>query len=833
MTRMRTKTTVPLDDPAAAEVELAGGKAATLARLRRQGLAVPDGFVIPTATVTRWLGDGTDASAQLTIADEERDGLAAALDELGGGAVAVRSSAVGEDAAEASFAGQYESVLDVTGIDDLVAAVATVLASARGSRVTSYRAARSTGDTPLAILVQRMVAAEAAGVAFSANPVTGARDETLVSAVRGLGEALVGGEVDADEFVVRDGDVETVASPNGSIDASQAREIAELADRLEALLRAPQDIEWAIGHDGLRLLQARPITALPVEPDRDLPEGTWMKDTVHYPEPLTTLGHVFLEALEEGSNLMCEQWGLMIDHIDQASVGGEVYMRAVPVGGEKKGPTPPWWLIAVLARIVPPMRSRMNNAKRMVESGALGNLPRRWDTQLKPRIRSRIESLRAVDLGALSDDEVAAHLDDTIGLLMEGQRIHFRLFMPYAVGIHGLCRETDRLLGWSTAQTMELLQGLSATSSEPAQALDELADLVRAHPAAGEVLEHPEGDLLGRLEDVDPDIAQAVRAYRDDWGLRTVNYDPGAPTIAERPALLAGLLRDAIDRVEAAPRGGVHAAREAARARAREQLAARGVEPEDRRRFEEALDYAETVYPLREDNLFWTDNVPTALVRVAALEVGRRLADRGRIDAPEDAVWLRVGELREGLLGDGGGADLRDRIGRRKGERRYVRANPGPDVIGPEPSPPPDLRGLPEPARRVNGALMWMMNLEGYTPGGDEELAEADLVGTPASVGRHTGTVRVIRGEEHFDRLGPGDVLVAPITAPAWSVLFAQAGAVVTETGGVLSHAAIVAREHGIPAVLGVEGATSELRDGQTVTVDGRAGTITVEEERP
>lgn len=833
MTPVRTSTVLTLDDEAATSVDLVGGKAATLARLRRRHLPVPDGFVI-TTEATASLLPRPDAGADTVvrpIPQRLRTSIAEALGRLGTGPVAVRSSAVGEDHATASFAGQYETVLDVEGIDEVLQAVRTVLSSARAERVESYRTARGSDDTDLAVLVQRMVPADTAGVAFSANPVTGERDQTLVSAVRGLGEDLVSGEVNPDEFVVRDGDVETLSTPHGAIDPDQAREVAALAEQLEELLGAPQDIEWAWGPDGLHLLQSRPITALPVPPDVEIPDGSWMKDTSHYPEPITPLGDVFLDALAEGSSRMCREWGLLVDHIEQRSIGGEVYMRAAPVGGEQRGPTPPWWLIAVLARIIPPMRRRLKNAADAIDSGALEELPRRWHEELKPEIQARIDTLRDVALEALSDAELAAQLDDTVELMFEGQRIHFQLFMPYAVGVHELVQEAERLLGWSTAEAMELLQGLSAASSKPARALDQLADLVREHPTARAVLEHPDGDLLARLEDVDPAIAEAVRTYRDDWGLRTVNYDPGAPTIAERPALLASLLRDAVDRVETQPDRGTRAARETARSRARRELEERGVGSDERRRFEEALAYAETVYPLREDNLFWTDNVPTALVRVAALEVGRRLATRGRIETPQDAVWLHVDELRERLLSDGSDASLRDRIERRKGEQRHVRANPGPDVIGPAPAPPPDLRGLPEPARRINGALMWLMNLEGYTPGRHDDLADADLVGTPASVGRHTGTVRVIRGEADFHRLGPGDVLVAPITAPAWSVLFAQAGAVVTETGGVLSHAAIVAREHGIPAVLGVDGATTELPDGATVTVDGRTGTVTLEEE--
>ncbi len=810
-----TTIILTLDDPAATEVAVAGGKAARLARLVHEGFRIPPGFVV-TTRATALLADPSEAGVEASsLPDPVHAALVGALDALGPGPVAVRSSGVSEDAADASYAGRYETVLNVEGVDAVAAAIRTVLASAGGAR--------------LAVLVQRMVPADAAGIAFSANPVTGARDETLVSAVRGLGAALAAGERDPDDFVVRDGEVEVVARPENAIDVRQARQVADLADRLEALLGRPQDIEWAMADGTLWLLQSRPVTALPVPPATEIPDGTWAKDRAHYPEPVTPLGNAFLEALADASSRMCQEWGLMVDRIEQLSVGGEVYVRTPPIGGSASGPTPPWWLMAVLARVVPPMRRRLKAARERIESGALEAYPRCWEYEWKPEFRARIGRLRGVERTALTDAALAAHLDDALELMADGQRVHFRLFVPYAIGLHELVRETDRLLDWTPMETLELLQGLSAASAEAAEALHDLADLVRGQPAARELLDHPDDDLLPRLEAVDPEVADAVRTYRDDWGLRTVNYDPGAPTIAERPALLAGLLRGAIDRLEASPRGDIHTAREAAQERARRELDEGGVADEDRARFEEALSYAETVYPLREDNLFWTDNVPTALVRMAALEIGRRLADRGRIEGAEDAVWLEVAELKRELAGTSDPV-LSETIERRKAERRWVRANPGPAVLGPEPSPPPDVRGLPGPARRTNGAIMWIMGLEGYTPEHDD-ATDADLAGVPASAGRHTGTVRVIRGEEDFHRLGPGDVLVAPITAPAWSVLFAQAGAVVTETGGVLSHAAIVAREHGIPAVLGVGGATTKLDDGAVVTVDGRAGTITVRDD--
>lgn len=833
MSTMETTRTVRLGDPAATDRDAVGGKAAALARLRRQGLPVPDGFVLPTA-VTAGLLEDSRTDGPFDVPEPVRAAVASALAELGGGPVAVRSSAVSEDDAAASWAGQFETVLGAEGTQEVCAAIGTVLASVHGQRVHAYgrdHDGRGARDARIAVLVQRLVPAEAAGVAFSANPVTGAREETLVSAVRGLGDRLVAGEVAADEFVVRGRDVEAVATPEEALGNDQVREVAALAERLEDLFGTPQDIEWAYGPDGLQLLQSRPITALPVPPQDDLPEGTWTKDTVHHPEPLHPLASVYLEALEHGIREgMCEPWGLLVDRVEQRMVGGEVYGRAVPVGG-KEGAPPPWWVLAVLARIVPPMRARLRAADEIVSSGALEDLPRRWEQELRPAFRERVASLRDTDLEDLDDGALLAHLDDTVALLHDGQELHFRLFIPYAVALHELVTTGEEVLGWETPRTMELLQGLSTASSAPAVAMKELAELVASRPAARDAALEADGELLERLDEVDEEVAAAVRDHRDRWGLHTVNYDPGSPTVAERPELLATLLREEVERVEVAPRGGVDAARERARSEARRELGVPGIDAADRERFETALARAERAYPVREDNLFWTDSVPNGLLRRAALEVGHRLAARALLLDAEEAVWLEVGELREALRGEVSGDGLRGRIERRRAERRWVRANPGPEVLGGEPAPPPDVRGLPAPARRTNAALLWLMGLEGYVPTDEEAGPDADLVGTPASAGTHTGTVRVIRGEEDFERLRPGDVLVAPITAPAWSVLFARAGAVVTDTGGVLSHAAIVAREHGIPAVLGVGDATERLTDGTTVTVDGRTGTIIIQEE--
>ncbi|MGH3494399.1 MAG: PEP-utilizing enzyme, partial [Sciscionella sp.] len=290
-----------------------------------------------------------------------------------------------------------------------------------------------------------------------------------------------------------------------------------------------------------------------------------------------------------------------------------------------------------------------------------------------------------------------------------------------------------------------------------------------------------------------------------------------SPILAERPALLAGLLRDAM-RVErrADPAG----AAQRAATRARGLLA--GHPAAQRDRFERDLAAALRAYPLREDVALCTGSAFGAVLRMIALEAGRRLVARGQLDRPEDTVHLDIDTLRAAITG-GVPADLRERAARARAERAWTIQHPGPAFHGPAPAPLPDLRGLPREGRRLNEALLWMQRRDkpASTP-----AAGTAITGAPASPGRYTGAVRVVRGPADFGRLQPGEVLVCPTTDPAWSVLFGVAGALVTDAGGALSHAAIVAREHAIAAVVGTGTATHELRDGDAVTVDGSHGQV-------
>jgi len=431
-------------------------------------------------------------------------------------------------------------------------------------------------------------------------------------------------------------------------------------------------------------------------------------------------------------------------------------------------------------------------------------------------LETQIAQHLATELSELSDTDLLAELDQLVDLLRRGEVIHFQLSIPYAVAIAEFVQECERSLGWPAAKALELFSGLSPTSSGPSRDLSELARMAASSSIAMQALANGDLDSLGSVY---PKLFDGLVRYRNQWGWRSLNYEPGSVTLAERPDMLC---RAILDRVEAARKEPDLASVRSTKLR-EAYLQIRS--PQHRRRFDELLETASRVYPLREDNVRLTDNLPSGLIRRLLLEGGRRLCDCGHLRRAQDAAWLRETEFRNALSG-AVAPDLRTRVDRRRAEQKWVSVHPGPAVLGGSPSPRPDLRGLPSAARRINQAVVWGLQLElGTVPPADAEVVS----GIPVCGGKYTGTVRVIWGERDFARLRPGDVLVCKIATPAWSALFGIAGAVVTDLGSPLSHTAIVAREHGVPAIVATGCATEKLRDGETVTVDGTRGTVTLE----
>ncbi|MBI2954684.1 MAG: hypothetical protein HYY30_10245 [Chloroflexi bacterium] len=835
-----TNFVLPLRDLAWADIALVGGKAANLGELIPAGLPVPDGFVLTTSAFDRFIsanGLGSDsppeAVARGTLPRDLAEALRAAVQPLNGLPLAVRSSAVAEDLADASFAGQYETVLDVRGEEALLAAVRQCWASAFKAHVAAYRTAQRQGQpSGMAILVQQLVAADAAGVAFTANPVTGDRNEAIVSAVRGLGERLVSGRATPDEWLVRGREAICRNAPEGAIEATQALAVADMAWRVAEHFGCPQDIEWALAGGQLFLLQARPITALPepaIEPipvPVEVPAGFWERDNSHCPEPLSPVFRSSVIPLHEAAmKRMMVELSLPIDGIQFREIGGWLYARVVPPGGKER-PAPPAWLMPLLIRLVPDMRRRVRGMADLIRSDKVGSFVERWYSEWKPSAIARAAELRKVNLASLSDQALEGHLAEALTFVKENLDVHAQIQCAdfLVAQLTFACRD---LLGWDDRHTFDLLSGLSERTSEPTRRLAELARMAQNSPRVPGLLSRIGNDTARRLAEVDEAFATAFAAYLREFGCRTSAFELAEATLEEKPEVVLRLIRDQVkcgydpeaDATE------LRQKRAAALAEARSLLANR---PQtDRERFERTLARAERAFPIREDHEFYLNNLPLALLRYAILEIGRRLAERGQIDRRDDVIFLEIEEVRSALKG----ADRRQaEVARRKGELAWVKAHPGPTFYGTPPGTPPSTAAFPPEVRLVLESLTWVLEAFNATQYLQQAKAAgcSGLHGLAASAGRYTGPVRVIMKEAEFFKLQPGDVLVCPITQPAWSILFPSVGALVTDGGGILSHPAIVAREYHVPAVVATGNATSTLRDGQIVTIDGAAGVVEV-----
>jgi phosphohistidine swiveling domain-containing protein len=794
-----------------------GSKAANLGELARLGLPVPPGAVL--------LPGAGDAAL---------DVLAALLGDV---PLAVRSSGVAEDLADASFAGQYETVLDVRGPEQLREAVRRCRESASSARVVRYRSARveQPAADQMAVLVQRFVRADAAGVAFTSNPVTGARDETLVSAVRGLGERLVSGQADPDEWVVKGDRAECRRAPESALDEAQVRSIVDLASRVEAHFGQPQDIEWAIECGVLWLLQARPITALPepIEPVPVVPPpGFWEREASHAPQPWTPL---FRSALFGPRNAalkrMFDEFGFLAESLECQEIGGWEYIRLVPLGGKDR-PAPPPWAMPLLVRLVPQMRNRIAQSVAAMRADKPARFIERWHHEWQLQFATRIAELRDESLASIPDAAVDEHIARTIRLVEDGFDAHFLLHGAVGIQLAAFAFACRDILGWEEQRAFEMLNGLSEKSTEPARRLAELAHMAAKRPAVRSLLEQVDDRTIERVAEADRDFAAAFETYLREYGCRCLRYEIADSTVAETPTLLLHLIRDQLARRFDPSAQAAALSQQRAAAVAAARVALTGRPAADGQRFERALARAERAYPVREDNEFYTMSAPLALLRYAVLELGRRLADWGSISRCDDVFFLEIAEARPALRegsdrATGVRRDLRALVARRKGERAWVAAHPGPASYGTDPGPPPSFRAVPPEARLAMEALLWAVDrIFAAEQSQRSQAAGAVVGGIPASAGRYTGPVRVIMGEHEFKKLQAGDVLVCPITSPVWSVLFPSVGALVTDTGGILSHPAIIAREYRVPAVVATGNATRLLHDGQLVTVDGARGIV-------
>jgi rifampicin phosphotransferase len=730
---------------------LLGTKAASLARLAGAGFPVPAGVVLTTAAA-----DWDQAYARLR----------SAAGELGGPdqRFAVRSSASAEDLAGASFAGQYETVLDV-GLDELPQAVRQVVDSAASARVAAYRQAHpqaapadpSGSGGGMAVLVQVMVPADSAGVAFTANPLTGDRDEVVISAVAGLGERLVAGLATGDQWIVRHGQARRTRATEQAISADQARQIATLARRVQAHLGSPQDLEWAITTDpsgrdgadgvegGLWLLQARPMTALPDPVDWTPPTpGYWMRNLrlgEWLPEPMTPLfADWLLERIDHGEQQATrDQVGTTLP-FPHAAINGWYYLATPALSPRTIATT----LLQGRGRLLRFMRHAVLGPSRdpvAADRRLLAGLATQWRTELLPRYQRLVQE-GDQQLPTASSRQLVGIVDQ-VGAVAGEQLWSLAVVGGAAWKMEGALARFYRqhLAPTVNASVQELLVGLPG--SQPDLAAHAVQSLDWAHPTAGELA----------------------------WPPPRPSEDRHRELAARREALTAKC------------------------------LSVLGDQPQLQARFQALLQVAQRYAVLREQQarqltLGWP------LLRRCALRLGETLRADGVIDQAEDVFYLTRSELDTRTL-------LQDVVGRRRAAWERQQRLLAPLTIG-------------RPPRLLAKELLDAVEAVRTTGPAPEDA----IVGQPASPGRATGPVRVVHGPGDFDRFQPGEVLVARATAPAWTPLFARAVAVVTDGGTLAAHASLVAREYGIPAVVATGDATTRLADGQVVTVDGGAGAI-------
>ena len=551
--------------------------------------------------------------------------------------------------------------------------------------------------------------------------------------------------------------------------------------------------------------------------------GLWEMDESHQSAPYSTYMRELIKAhFNTGVREGAARYGLLIDRFDIRFIDGWQFVRMLMVGApEKPGPLPPRWLFKLLFRLHPALRRRAAAASRAVVSQPWRQDAEWWMHEGRDRFRARLAGLQSVDLAALSDPELRSHIAEVRSATAEGMRIHFRDALAHWIGVGDWLMKTSEWTGTAPDVAVAALQGASPFSVDAVEYLNRVAAAASESPAALEALSAT-GDAAGRLAAMraaSPGVAAALDAYLDEHGWRIyTGFDIADKAAVELPEnivdAVAARLRPANDSSPV----------ESFAVTLRSSVPAANLQDYDR-----LLETARILYGVRDDDagpcVHWT----LGLVRRALLESGRRLAERGALLQPEH-VFDATPEEVDGLLGGTPPMVAADEVARRAEARLANAAHRPPSRLGEEEGPPPPDDWLPPAVARVNGALMVAMSIE-YPAAVDsppEEEAKTILKGNAASRGQYEGRACVVHGPDDFAKLQPGDVLVAPFTTTAYGVVLPLLGGVVTERGGVLSHAAIVAREYAIPAVVNTAHATSLIADGVRVRVDGDSGTIEV-----
>ncbi|MFI0738718.1 rifamycin-inactivating phosphotransferase [Streptomyces sp. NPDC021100] len=852
-----------VDETRAAAV---GGKGAHLGALSRiDGIRVPDGFCVTTDAFRRIvaeapsIGDRLDRLARVDPDDREAvrmlsaeirrtvegiavpDDLAAAvtraLARLGeGAACAVRSSATAEDLPTASFAGQQDTYLNIVGPAAVLRHISRCWASLFTERAVTYR--RRNGidhrTVHMAVVVQRMVFPRAAGILFTADPVTGNRKVATVDAGFGLGEALVSGLVNPDVFTVRDDEVvaRTIAVKQRAVHAvpgggtrevavdprqreqpaltdEQAVRLVRLGRRIEAHFGRPQDIEWCLADDGFRIVQSRPITTLfPV------PEAGDQENRVY-----VSVGHGQMMT-DPMKPLGLSMWRLTA-MVPMHEAGGRLF---VDVTRRLAAPASRAALLDVIGRGDPLTRDALETVLDRADFVAplpdaapggppAGGAPDPLDND--PAIVTELVRRSQASLAALERDIRTKTGPALFDFLPEAFEEHKRILTdPLSLrvimaGMEATWWLNDKLREWlgekSAADTLTLSAPGNVTS-EMGLALLDVADVIRPLPEVVAFLRGVQDeDFLDELPGLPggTEARDAIVAYLDRYGMRCVGeIDITRPRWRERPTTLVPVILDSVRNSAPGAAGRrFEEGRRKAEKKERDVLSRLRALPDGDRKAGEAkrmIDCVRTFIGYREYPKY--DIISRYfLYKQALLGEAGRLVRAGVLPDREDAFYLTFREFHDAVRSNRVDGGL---IQRRKEAFRSYHALTPPRVLT------SDGEALTGAYRR-------------------DDVPAGALIGLPVSAGTVEGRARVVLDMAEAD-LEAGDILVTAFTDPSWSPLFVGIAGLVTEVGGLMTHGAVVAREYGLPAVVGVERATRLIRDGQRIRVHGTDGYVEI-----
>jgi len=848
------------------QVALVGGKGAQLGELSRiEGIRVPAGFCVTTDAFRRimstapWIDDQLvrlsgldpgDRQAIRALSAEIRrtlegiaipDDLAAAITRsvtrLGGqAAYAVRSSATAEDLPTASFAGQQDTYLNVVGLAAILQHVSRCWASLFTERAVTYRLRNGFDHRKvhMAVVVQQMVFPQAAGILFTADPVTSNRKVVSVEASFGLGEALVAGLVNADVYKVRDGEIaaKAIATKKLAIHArpaggtqelaiepeSQERpaltdaqivRLAELGRRIEAHFGHPQDIEWCLVDDEFQIVQSRPITTLfPIPATSDQANHVYV-----------SVGHQQMMT-DPMKPLGLSMWQLTTPR-PMSEAGGRLF---VDVTQRLGSPTSRTSLLEALGRSDPLIGDALQT---ILERGdfipALPDEDPGWTpadgapapietdpaivAELIERSQASIATLKR-DIGTKSGP---ALLDFILADLQELKRILFdprshQVFMTAMQAAWWLNEQVQAWLGEKNAADALTQSVPHDVTAEMGLALLDVADVIRPHPDVVAFLQHVQNE---NFLDVLPTLAggrearDAIQAYLDKYGMRCVGeIDITKPRWSERPTTLVPMILGNIKNFE--PGAGerrFEEGRQKAWEKEQELLTRLRALPDGERKAEEAkrmIDRIRTFIGYREYPKYGMIS-RYFVYKQALLDEAERLVQAHVLGDREDIFYLRFGELHDVVRTNHVDDQL---IRQRKEAFRSYQALMPPRVLT------SDGEAISGTYRRV-------------------DVPAGALTGLPVSAGTVEGRARVILDMAEAD-LETGDILVTAYTDPSWTPAFVAIKGLVTEVGGLMTHGAVIAREYGLPAVVGVEHATRLIRDGQRIRVHGTDGYVEI-----